>query len=332
MNRSTALRAIGAGAAAALAGPAHGSAETLIPLRVGVIGSSGQTEVPYTIQTFGLDKKYGFALQIFDFAVPGQQYTMLRGDAIDMASGNFIDLLRQRKAGLAFKAFHGFQGYSNVIVTKPQSPIKTFPDLQGKRVGEFGTTFLDWLIVRAAGKRAYDVDLAKDATLVQGAPPLLNQLLSRDQVDATLNFSSLTMAPIAQGTQRAVSVMPDLMKAAGFNPSCFYLNWHIADKWVAAHPGALVRLDAMLEEAYAKMRTEERVWPELARRINITDPALITAYRDEARQIDDPPYTPVLIGATQKLLDSIIAVTGPDAVGVTQVDPAAFLFPGHGRR
>lgn len=332
MTRSTSLALLGAGVAAPLTWSRPAAAQSPVPVRIAAIGSGGQDEVPYAIQRYELDKKYGLAMQLVDFAVPGQQYTMLRSDSIDIAAGNFIDLLRQRKAGNALTAFHAFQTFSNIIVTKPQSPIKTFADLKGKKIGEFGTAFLDWLIIRAAGKKAYNVDLEKDATLVQGAPPLLNQFLARDDVDATLQFSTLTFGPRLAGQQRVVIEFPALLRAAGFDPRAFYLQWFASVKWIAANPGALARADAMMEEAYDKLRTDDSLWPPLAQKVGMTDPALIATYRDEARRIDDPPYTPALIAPTQKLLDAIVALTGPDAVGVTVVDPAAFVFPGHARR
>ena len=192
LTRSTTLKLLGAAAAAPLASAPPAGAQSPIAVRIAAIGSGGQDEVPFAIQKYGLDKKYGLAMQLIDFAVPGQQYTMLRSDAIDVAAGNFVDLLRQRKAGNKIAAFQSFQTYSNLIVTKPQSPIKTFADLRGKKVGEFGTAFLDWLIIRAAGQRAYNLDLEKEASPIQGAPPLLNQFLARGDVDATLQFSTLT--------------------------------------------------------------------------------------------------------------------------------------------
>lgn len=129
-----------------------------------------------------------------------------------------------------------------------------------------------------------------------------------------------------------VADIPGLLKAAGFDPRAFYLQWFVAEKWTATFPGAIERVDAMIEEAYGKLRTDDSLWPPLAQKVGITDPALIATYRDEARRIDDPPYLPALIPPTQKLLDAIVALTGSDAVGVTTVEPAAFLFPGHARR
>ena len=123
----------------------------------------------------------------------------------------------------------------------------------------------------------------------------------------------------------------DLMKAASFDPSCFYLQWHVAEKWTNAHPGAIGRLSAMIDEAYAKLSGDDGVWTALAQKVRITDPVLIAAYRDQARKIANPPYGHPLIASTQKLVDAIVALAGEDAVGFTTLDPAAFVFPRGGR-
>jgi NitT/TauT family transport system substrate-binding protein len=313
-------------AAVAVANVGSARSQGVPTLRFAVIGSAGQTEVPFAIQQAGLDKKYGINIEIIDFAAPGQQYNMFRSGAADIAGGNFIDLLRQRKGGNAIQAIHGFQGYTNAFVVKPNSSVKAFADLKGKKVGTFGTTFLDWLIVRAAGKKAYNVDLQTDASPVPGSPPLLNQFLARGEVDATLQFSSLTLAPIARGEQRVLIDLPALMKAAGFRSDLFYVQWMITEKWAKANPEAVTRLPEMLSEAYALLKRDDGLWPALAQRINITDPAIIAAYRDLERGVDNPPYSAELIKPTQKLLDAIVAIAGEQAVGVTTVDPAAFLF------
>jgi NitT/TauT family transport system substrate-binding protein len=327
MARCKAFAAIGLALIAAAAAVASARSDDSPTLRFAVIGSGGQSEVPFAIREAGLDRKYGIRIEIVDFAAPGQQYTMFRSDAADIAAGNFIDLLRQRKAGNAIQAIHGFQGYSNRFVVRPQSQITAFADLRGRKVGTFGATFLDWLIARAAGRKAYSVDLLTDTTVVTGAPPLLNQFLARGEVEATLQFSSLTLAPIARNEQRALIDMPALMAAAGFRTDVFYLQWMVTEKWAGANPDAARRLPAMLDDAYAALKSDDGLWPALAQRIGITDPAVVAAYRDLARRINNPPYGAAFVGPTQEMLDAIIAIAGEQAVGITAVDPAAFVFP-----
>jgi len=296
-------------------------------LRFAVVASGNQNEVTYAIREAGLDRKHGINIEVIDVAAPGQQYTMVRSGAADIAGGSFVELLRQRKAGNAIQSIHGAQGYGNRFVVRPGSPVRTFADLKGRKVGTYGTTFIDWLIVRAAGKKAYNVDLETDATLVPGSPPLQNQLLAKGEVEAALQFMTLTLAPIARNEQRLMIDVPGLMTAAGFSPDIFNLQWTLTEKWARAHPGAVRRVQAMLSEAYAVLRTNDSLWPVLAQRLNVTDPAIIAAYRDLARRTNDPPYGGALIKPTQDVLDAIIAIAGEQAVGVATVDPAAFLFP-----
>ncbi len=315
-------------AAAALAVPARiALAQEAVPIRMGVIASGGQTEIPYAVQKHALDKKYGIALQEVDLSAPGQQYVMFRADTIDVAPGTFVDLMRQRKAGIALQAFHTAQRYNNYIVTKPQSPIRSFADIKGKRMGEFGTTFLDWLILRAAGKRAYGFDIETESELVQGSPPLLNQFLAKGEVDAMLQFSTLTLGAIKAGEQRLIIDVPGLMRRAKFSPDCFNSHWLLTEKWNAAHPGVVRRVAQMIDEAYVKLRTDDGLWPVLGERIGFTDPGVVAAYRDLARSEDNPPYSSRLIAPTQALLDAINAIAGTTATGVTSVDRSAFLFP-----
>jgi NitT/TauT family transport system substrate-binding protein len=281
-------------------------------LRFAVIGSAGQAETN---------------IEMIDFVAPGQQYNMFRSRAADIAGGNFIDLLRERKGSNAIQAIHGFQGYSNIFVVSPNPSVQEFADLKGKKVGTFGSTFLVWLIERVASKKAYNVDLQTDASVVPGAPHLLNQLLVRGEVDATLQFSSLTLAPIARGEQRMLIDLPPLMRAAGFRFDLFYVQWIITERWAKASPEVATKLPAMLNDAYAVLKRNDELWPTLVQRINVTDPVIIAAYRDLARRIDNPPYSAELIKPTQGLPDAIIAIAGEQAFGVTTVDPQAFLFP-----
>jgi NitT/TauT family transport system substrate-binding protein len=319
------------GLAACNRAPAPSTAAVRIPVRIAVSPASGQGPLPYIIKKHHLDEKYGFDVQETDYVQPGQQFILVRANAVDIIPCNFIDLLRQRHAGVKLQAFHGFESYSNQILVPVDSKIRQFRDLKGVRMGEFSTTSLDWLILRSGGKRTYGVDLQTDAKPVGGAPPLLNNLMERGSIDATLQFRSVALAPVANGKARVLTDLPAFMASAGFNPKAFYVQWNIAEPWLKAHPGQLARLDAMISEAYTLLDNDDEAWATIAKQIGLP-PALIGRYRDASRRIENPPYDASLIAPTQTLLDSIIAVTGAASVGATKVDPDAFLFPAQGGR
>lgn len=57
-----------------------------------------------------------------------------------------------------------------------------------------------------------------------------------------LQFSTLTLGPIKAGEQRMLMDVPGVMRRAGFVPDAFNSNWLVAERWSAAHPGAVTRL------------------------------------------------------------------------------------------
>lgn len=297
------------------------------PLRIGVIGSSGQAELTTAIQKYGLDREHGLDVQVTDYAAPGQQYTLLRAGTIDVAIGNFVDLHRQRRAGLSIKAFHGYQRYNNPVIVKTGSSIAQFADLRGRKVGGFGNTFLDWLVLRAAGKKAHGLDVETDATSVVAAPPLLNQFLMRGEIDAAIQFSSLAIAPLTTGEVRAIADLESLLREAQFNAEAFYTQWFITEQWLDRYGSALDRVYATFAGGYDRLTKDDAVWVELAQRVRITDPKLVAAYRQKGRQINNPPYRASLLQPTQALLTEIVSVAGDQAAGIARVDPQAFAFP-----
>ena len=327
-TRRRALLVAGLGAAVLGKVPVGARAQSGPVIRIAVIGSSGQAELTTAIQQHGLDRKHGLELQVVDYAAPGQQYTLFRAGSADVAIGNFVDLHRQRRAGVAIKAFHGYQAYSNSVVVRPSSTITKFSDLRGRRVGGFGNTFLDWLVLRAAGKKAHGLDIEIDANSIVAAPPLLNQFVARGEIDAAIQFSSLSIGPLTLGEQRAITDLPTLMREAGLSPDCFYTQWFIAEDWVRRFPGNLDRVYAMFAEGYGRLASDDAIWTGLAQKIRITDPKVVAAYRDKARKINNPPYRKELLQPTQTLLTEIVTVAGEQSTGFARLDPEAFIFPG----
>jgi hypothetical protein len=96
---------------------------------------------------------------------------------------------------------------------------------------------------------------------------------------------------------------------------------------MAAHPDGIGKLFSMIDEAYAKLATDDSVWPAVAQQIGMIDPVMIASYRDLARKTDNAPYDRSLIAVTQQMLDVIISITGDGPIGFTRLDPDAFLFP-----
>lgn len=308
----------------ALAGPAA-AAEGTIPLRFSSIANASQSYIPAVMIERGIDRKYGLAVQLINLSSPAQQWTSLRSGDADVSSGSFLDLLRQRQGGLKVKAFRAFYTFGNPIVAPVDKPFRRLADLKGATVGVPSAILLDWMILRAAGKKADGFDIGKDARVVEAAPQLLMQQMLRGQLAASYMFADFVLQPIVEGKLREVTTVRKVMAEAGLDTRAFYLIYTVADAWRAKYGGeAVARLVAAMDEAAEVMDKDDSVWPALAKRSGVEDPKLLPEFVRMQRARFKVEYSRAQLEATQRLLDEMVKTAGQEAVGATRVDPEAF--------
>lgn len=303
----------------------NGAAGEPIPVRVAVIESSSAAYVPQLLSEKGIDVKHGLKIEIVPISKPGEQWNAVRSGEADLQSGSWLDLLRQRDAGLKLTAIGSFSTFGNPIVALADKSYDSLGDLKGARIGTPGESLLDWMILRTAAKRA-GVDLSTDAEVQSAAPGLINELLDKGDLDAALQFSDFTFAPVSQGKYREVTTLPKALDEAGLDPNSLYLTWNLADAWRQAHPDAVSDLVAALNEGVDLLETDDSVWPALAERSGVTDANLLEPFVAMQRASFDAPYSEEQLEPTRALLDEIVSVVGAKEVGVSELDESAFDF------
>jgi NitT/TauT family transport system substrate-binding protein len=297
-----------------------------VSVRWSSIVNASQSYIPALIQEQGIGQKYGVDVQLQPLANVGQQWTSMRAGEADVSSGSSLDLLRQRQQGLPARAIVTWSQFSMPIVALADKPYTRFSDLRGQRVGTPSDTLLDWQIVRAAGLRAEGFDVGKDAQPQNAATGLINGLLEKGDLDAAMQFTDFTMGPLHTGKFKEITSVPKQMAAAGFDPQAFYLTYNLGDDWRQKNPDAAPRLVAAILDAMDLLQKDDSVWPALAKRSGMEDPALLPAFVQMQRQALQVAYGPEKIQSTQAILDALNETVGQAAVAVTRVDPAAFDF------
>ncbi|WP_054774205.1 ABC transporter substrate-binding protein [Methylogaea oryzae] len=112
----------------------------------------------------------------------------LLSNSVDLIVSDWIWVSRQRENGADF-SFAPYSASHGVLIVPPASPIKDLSDLAGKRLGVAGGGLdKNWLLLRALYQEKYGQDLEKAATVVFGAPPLLNEQLQQGKLDALLDY------------------------------------------------------------------------------------------------------------------------------------------------
>ena len=135
-----------------------------------------------------------------------------------------------------------------------------------------------------------------------------------------------TLAPISQGKYKAITTVPKLMAAAGYDPEALYLTFNLADAWREKNPTLVPALVAAIEEARNLLMTDDSVWPALAKRSGVEDPALLQPFIQMQRTSIKAPYSDAKLAPTQALVAALIETVGQTPISVTSVDAAAFDF------
>ena len=300
--------------------------EPLVPIRFGAIAGASQTYIPKLMQDQGIGTKYGFQVQITTLTGYGMQWNGLRSGDFDISSGSALDLLRQRQGGLEARAIHAFIKFSNPIVALADAPYEKLSDLAGTKVGTPRTSLLDWMIIRAAGLKGDGFDIEVEAEPVNASTSLMTELLKNGEIDAAFTFSDYVLGPIAEGTLKKITSVPELMAEADFDPDSFYLTYNLTDAWAKEHPEHVPLLIAAMDEAVDLLMTDDSVWPELAAFSGMTNEELMPMFIEKQRNAFDTNFSRDKIEPTQRLIDALNEVVGEEPVGVKLVDPEAFDF------
>ena len=129
-----------------------------------------------------------FKLDIRPVANPQAGKIALQSGAVDMIVSDWIWVSRLRSTGSDF-TFYPYSTTSGALIIPEKSAIKSLADLQGKKLGIAGGELdKNWLLLQILAQQQNQLDLNASVEKVYGAPPLLNQQIQHQRVDAIINY------------------------------------------------------------------------------------------------------------------------------------------------
>lgn len=306
------------------AGPASAQAVPRLTVRMMALGTGIPFLVTSAWKELDFDKKHNIELKVEATGNLSGQWIAMRSGSADLVLGNFLDVLRQHKAGLRIQTFQFCYNYDDPIVTLAGKPYNKLSDLKGVTVGVTRTTFLPVLLYRVAGKKAYGTDFVQEAKIAEASPSLLPQMLRSGQLEVTYSFRSLVFEDLLQKKAKEVANLNQVLNDAGW--SIPLTNYVLADQWrEKAGPQGVKRLATALADLNLALRTQNAGWDAYAAlaKVDAKDKA---AFQETFRKALVSNYTPESLHKMQEMLDAMVALVGAEIVGVTKVDPAAFDF------
>jgi NitT/TauT family transport system substrate-binding protein len=258
---------------------AHAASNTV---RVGVLEFGTVNWELEVMRTQELAKKRGVDLVIVPVASGDASTVALQGGSVDVIVSDWLWVSRQRSDGNLF-AFVTYSNAVGALVVPAQSTIKSIADLKGKKIGVSGGPYDKiWTLLRAHAQRNLNLDLNKAASPSFGAPPLLNELTQRGQLDAVLNTWPFTARLQAKGMQPLVQ-LSDVLAGLGIHQPIPLIGWVFKEDWANQNKTTLNQFLAASAEAKQLMKTSDAVWGPLKPRMRAEDEAIFTQLRDTFR-------------------------------------------------
>ena len=291
----------------------NAGAETL---RIGVQKTGTFAWQLDVIARHGLARGNGLDLDIQEFASPEASKLALNSGTVDIAVVDWLWVARERALGRALK-FYPYSTAVGAIMVKANSPIHELADIKGRSLAVAGGALdKSWLIVRAAARRR-GIDLARQARLMFGAPPLLYEKLRQGEAEAGLNFWNFCARLESQGYRRLYDVR-DAEAELGLTQPIAAIGYVFSERFVTAHPETIDRFLGAARRADQILLQSDAEWEALRPLMAAEDQATFEAYRKIGRStmprrpIDDEEAD------ARKLFRTLAEIGGAELVGPSQ--------------
>lgn len=304
---------------------AMGSAQDLKVLRVGQQASGTFSWITHAIEYYGLAEQYGLDIQETTYASKPATQLALRAGEADLVVDDFIGAVIMRDGGTPVRGIWPFSKATGGIVVPTDSPIQSVEDLKGKTIAAASLSDKSILILRALTTEKYGFDPQDDGAVLQAAPPLMEELLRQGEIDAAIPYWHFVARMVATGDFRDVQLVSTMLSELGLRDDLPILVVVGRD---GADPEAVTSFLAAMQDAIERMKadTDDGVWQSILDNdlYSLPDPSLFPEVRKRWEAGIPTEWNDDVIDGLVTLVDRLVAVAGPDLVGVESIDADAF--------
>jgi NitT/TauT family transport system substrate-binding protein len=185
----------------------------------------------------------------------------LQSGAVDMIVSDWIWVSRLRSTGADF-TFYPYSDTSGALVVPDKSPIHLIKDLKGKRLGIAGGELdKNWLLLQALAQQQH-LDLNASVEKVFGAPPLINEQLQQNRVDAALTYWHFAARLEASGYRQIIDGK-GILTALGIQENLPNLGYVFKQSWADSHKKALNDFFKASKQAKATLCSSDNAWQKI---------------------------------------------------------------------
>ncbi|MDO9139250.1 MAG: ABC transporter substrate-binding protein [Methylobacter sp.] len=235
------------------------------------IGVQASGTVDWELAALQENPQADFKLDIQHVANAEAGKIALQSGAVDMIVSDWIWVSRLRAAGSDF-TFYPYSTTSGALMVAKDSPIHNVKDLNGKRLGIAGGELdKNWLLLQAlAGQQQLDLNASVEK--VFGAPPLINEQLKQNRVDAALNYWHFAARLEAEGYRQIIDGKA-ILKGLGIEETVPNLGYVFKQSWANEHKQALKGFFSAGKQAKNQLCTDDAAWKKIIPLTKVDDAA-----------------------------------------------------------
>lgn len=294
-------------------------------IRVGVLAFGTVTWELAAIESEGLARAKAIEIVPTRLASPEAAKIALQGNTVDVIVADWIWVARQREQGLDF-AFWPYSTSHGALMVPADSAIHSVADLKGKRLGVAGGGIdKNWLLLQALAVSKYGFDLAQDAQVSFGAPPLLNQQLLQGRLDALVNYWNHAAKLEGQG-YRQVTDGRAVLRELGITADLANLGYVFRDGWADRNLETWNAYIEVADKARDALCSDEAAWRKVVPLTGETDPNVLGLLRRRYCDGRVKQWGQAELGAAQQAFAILRAVGGEAFAGKSRQLPAGVFW------
>ena len=230
-------------------------------IRIGVQASGTLEWELSALQDDPQAKSADFQLEIQPVANAEAGKIALQSGAVDMIVSDWIWVSSLRASGADF-TFYPYSNTSGALVVPEKSPIHSIKDLKGKRLGIAGGELdKNWLLLQALAQKEH-LDLNASVEKTFGAPPLINEQIKQNRVDAILTYWHFAARLEAQGYRQIIDGR-GILKGLGIAENVPSIGYVFKQSWAEGHKQAINNFIKASKRAKNLLCTSDTAWQKV---------------------------------------------------------------------
>lgn len=283
-------------------------------LKIGVLAFGTVNWELDVLKHHNLDKKNGFDLEIINLASKNAQLVALQGKDVNIIVNDWIWVNSQKTNGKNF-SFYPYSKATGTLVVNENSKINSLLDLRGKHLGiAGGVDDKTWLLIRAYGKKMFDVDLKDIVNPLYAQAPILYKKMEDNSLEASINFWHFNSKLESKNIKPLVEI-EDIYKELGLNEDLSFVGWTFDEKFALENKELINAFLKASKQAKEILQNDENEWNRIKNIMNVKNDIEFEALKSGYKKGIITTFNQNNIDDFQKVFKILLQEGGKDLVG-----------------